>query len=133
MIRMSMPMIGPDEDESGILRAEAVGDHARVVIEMRDREFAGTSTDYFDAFCLARIELWRLQMIPYCYGASLQVYPSGMCRDMGSGLKAYKLTMGRKPERADLVDIFGFGHDIIPASVERQREFYADWVKSLTA
>jgi hypothetical protein len=69
-------------------------------------------------------------LIPFCYGASLNVYPSGMARDMGQGLKAYKLAMGRHAKREGLVEIFAEGPDVIPASVALQEQFWRDWLAS---
>jgi len=64
------------------------------------------------------------RLIPFCYGASLHVYPSGMARDMGGGLKAYKLVVGRHAKIDDLVEIFAKGLDVIPASVAAQEQFF---------
>jgi hypothetical protein len=85
-------------------------------------------SDYFEAFCQIRLELEKEGIIPFCYGASLNVYPSGMGRDMGAGLKAYKMEMGRHARIKDLVEIFGVGPDIKPASVQSQREFWEEWL-----
>jgi hypothetical protein len=65
-----------------------------------------------------------------CYGASLNVYPSGMGRDMGAGLMAYRTTIGKVPELADLVNIFDEGPDFIPATVAQQEEHYQEWLRS---
>ena len=51
-------------------------------------EFRGVGDDYFDAFCRIREQLAERRLIPICYGASRNVYPSGMCRDMGRGLSS---------------------------------------------
>ena len=72
--------------------------------------------------------LARDRLIPFCYGASSNVYPSGMARDMGRGLKAYKLVEGRHARMDDLVEIFTEGPDVIPASVDAQEQFYRDWL-----
>ena len=53
--------------------------------------YTATASDYFDAFCAIRRELEVQGILPLCYGASRNVYPSGMCRDMGRGLTGYKM------------------------------------------
>ena len=51
-----------------------------------------SADDAFEALCLIREELepqgWRLGVA----GAQLGVWPSGMSRDMGGGLTAYRMT-----------------------------------------
>lgn len=59
--------------------------------------------DAFEALCIVREELepygWRIGVA----GAQADVWPSGMARDQGGGLRAYRMT----PERVgDLVDTF---------------------------
>jgi len=72
-------------------------------------------------------------LLPFCYGASLNVFPSGMSRDMGLGLKAYRLTKGHQAFNKDLVSIFDAGPDVIPSFVVNQKEYYEDWIESLKA
>jgi hypothetical protein len=88
--------------------------------------------DYFEAFCRIREKLEADGIRPFCYGANRNVYPSGMSRDMGGGLMAYKLTLGQPSRSADLVNIFIVGLDVEPVSVSEQREFYLSWVASLS-
>jgi hypothetical protein len=49
---------------------------------------------------------------------------------MGQGLRAYKLVVGKHATRADLVDIFDEGTDVVPADVDTQEQFYRDWLGS---
>ena len=65
------------------------------------------------------------------YGGSRNVFPSGMSRDMGSGLKAYRLTLGSTGRLEDLVGIFETGPGIEPATVDEQRAFFREWVSSI--
>ncbi|MFP5247631.1 MAG: hypothetical protein ACLGH0_13145 [Thermoanaerobaculia bacterium] len=81
---------------------------------------SGTGPDYFDAFCRIREALAAHQILPLCYGASKYVYPSGMCRDMGLGRRAYNRKLGEKPTS---VDIFATGPDVEPVSVAEQRAY----------
>jgi hypothetical protein len=109
--------------------------HSRchVTFAYRGRAIEAEAADYFDALCQIRLELEKELLIPFCYGASLNVYPSGMGRDIGAGLKAYKMTMGKHARTHDLVHIFSEGPDIIPAFVSRQREFFEEWLNPLRA
>jgi hypothetical protein len=50
---------------------------------------------------------------------------------MGRGVKAYRFRIGQQATAADLVDIFAEGPDVIPASVDNQRQHYREWVASL--
>jgi hypothetical protein len=88
-----------------------------------------TSTDYFESFVNIRRELAKRNFYPLCYASSRNVWPSGMARDMGQGLAAYKLTMGSPA--VDLVHIFDSGPDIDPVTPEAQRAFSKVWAKSL--
>ena len=64
------------------------------------------AADFFACLCEFRREIeprgWRVA----CNGARRDAWPSGMARDMGSGLKVYRLR--RKPlGPADLLETFG--------------------------
>src|SRR5262249_46847005 len=104
-------------------------DECQIEFSYRGQTLKATATDFFEAFCEIRLELEKEKLIPFCYGASLNVYPSGMGRDMGAGLQAYKMTMGKHALSKDLVPIFSDGPDVIPAYVSAQREFFEDWLK----
>src|SRR5262249_73940 len=104
-----------------------------VTFQYRGRSLSASAEDFFEALAQVRIQLEPDHLIPFCYGASLNVFPSGMSRGMGSGLKAYRLTMVRQALTNDLVFIFDSGPDVIPASVARQKEYFDDWIESLRA
>ena len=90
----------------------------------------GSAFDFFEALCQIREQLVALKLAPLCYGASLNVYPSGMMRDMGMGLSAYKQTIGEKATRESAVRIFDTGPDIEPSTVADQKAFHENWRKS---
>jgi len=92
--------------------------------------FNATASDYFEALCMIRRQLEPFGIRPACYGASLNVFPSGMARDMGGGLHAYRLTLGQAGRIEDLVSIFETGEDIQPATVEEQSAFHDSWLNS---
>lgn len=52
-----------------------------------------------------------------------------MSRDMGQGLKAYKIDIGSQV--GHLVSIFDDGSDVIPSKVDMQEEFAREWFDSL--
>jgi len=126
-------LIGGTDDETATLTADERDEVCHITFEYRGRSISASAEDFFDALSQVRIQLEPERLIPFCYGASLNVFPSGMSRSMGSGLKAYRLTMGRQALAKDQVLIFDSGADVIPASVARQKEFFDDWIKSLKA
>lgn len=123
-------LIGGKDDEVATLTTEPRDGLCLITFRYRDRIIEASATDYFEAFAQIRLQLEPERLIPFCYGASLNVFPSGMARDMGSGLSAYRLTIGRRASRDDLVRIFDSGHDVIPSSVANQKQHYDDWIQS---
>lgn len=121
-----------DSDGCGraLLSFDEGGDACRVQLEYQGRTLIGDGGDFFDALCAVRQHLEERGALLDCYGASLNVFPSGMSRDMGRGLKAYKLTLGQRGRMQDLVRIFDTGPDVQPATVASQREFFDVWLKS---
>lgn len=126
-------LIGGDDDEVATVVKSPRDGLCHIAFTYRGRTIEESASDYFEAFCRIRMRLEEEKLIPFCYGASLNVYPSGMCRDMGAGSVAYRLTLGQKPARTDLVPIFGEGPDVIPASVAMQKQFHNDWLSGKTA
>lgn len=123
-------LVGGDDDEQITLHTETVGNACRLIGHFRAQSIAVEATDYFGALqTLRRRVLEPKGLIPFCYGASLDVWPSGMSRDMGLGLRAYRIKLGEPGGRS--VDIFSEGPDVIPASVAAQEEFARDWIASL--
>ena len=124
-------LIGGDEDEKAVLTTESVDRKCKLTFSYRDKVISAQEHDYFGAFCVIRKQLEEERLIPFCYGASLNVYPSGMCRDMGSGMVAYKTEIGQRASRDNLVKIFDQGHDVIPSSVIQQKEHFEQWLQSI--
>jgi hypothetical protein len=113
----------------GLLRLDEK--HDTLTLDYAGGRLEVVNGDYFEAFSCIREKLEAEGLRPFCYGASQNVYPSGMSRDMGGGLRAYKLTLGQPGRIADLVDIFSTGPDAMPVPVAEQREFYSRWLESL--
>ena len=121
-------LIGGEDDEEALFTLYEYASTCRLSCNYRGKQIEAAATDFFDALCKIRTQLWEERLIPFCYGASLNVYPSGMGRDMGRGLKAYQMTKGKHATIADLVDIFAEGPDVIPATIETQKEFWEEWL-----
>jgi hypothetical protein len=113
----------------GVLRLDEGKDI--LTLEYMGRRLEAADEDYFEAFCRIRENLEAEGLRPLCYGASRNVCPSQMSRQMGGGIRAYKLTLGQPGRIADLVDIFAAGEDMDPVSVTEQREFHDCWLASL--
>lgn len=131
MNEYTIHLIGGEEGEIAKITSETTEDNCKVEFHYRGKTISSEDFDCFSAFSRIREILEKEDLIPFCYGASLNVYPSGMCRDMGRGKIAYKNKMGRQTSRDDLVPIFEEGADVIPASVKNQREYFEEWLESL--
>ncbi len=92
------------------LDEEADGDLCRLNFQYPGGELTAEASDYFQAMCRIRLDLEKAGWRPVCYGASRNVYPSGMCRDMGRGLKAYRCQLGQPATLDDLVSTRRPGH-----------------------
>lgn len=128
-----VPLLGLDGFYlmSTVVATETDNDDCRIAMISDDLRLEASAGDYFEAFCKIRIELWKNQLLPDCYGAHLRAFPSGMSRSMGGGLKLYRLTLGKQALTKDMVHLFDTGKDVIPATVEDQRRFFDDWILSL--
>ncbi|URF03836.1 hypothetical protein [Cupriavidus campinensis] len=127
MIQHEIPVIGGEDGEVVLITQFELDDECGLNCVFRGRAIEALEGDYFDALCEIRKILESENIIPFCYGASLNVYPSAMARQMGEGLRAYRLTMGVPSSQDQLVQIFDQGPDIIPASVSHQEQFYREW------
>lgn len=130
MAERKVQVVGGDDDEQIVLLDERVGATCRLTCLVRGETVVVDESDFFRALqTIRRRGLQPKGLIPFCYGASLNVWPSGMARDMGLGLKAYRMEMGRPA--TELVDIFAEGSDVIPSLVAEQDAFARDWFASL--
>ena len=115
---MTAGSLGIQVMREGIVRDAAVSwrfeEPFSWVVEVRGSGFGtaeARADDAFEALCLVREELepfgWRIGVA----GAQIDVWPSGMARDQGGGLRAYRMT---SESVGDLVDTFA---PVDPASV----------------
>ncbi len=122
-------LIGGDDDEKIQIIDEHIGSTCRIICEVRGETFTADETDFFKALSTVRRRALEPKgLIPFCYGASLNVWPSAMARDMGLGRSAYILDAGVPVMK--LVGIFDTGSDVIPARVDQQEEYAKEWFRS---
>ncbi len=94
---------------------------------MKQSPFGGS--DLFSAFLSLREDLEKYGGRLLCAGARVNVWPSGMSRSMGGGLKAYVMVLGRPA--TEKVDIFDEAILEQIGTVGEQRHFHDNWCKSL--
>jgi len=92
-------------------------------------------SDYFVSLNKLRDWVYEWEYLyPMCKGSLINVYPSRMSRQMSKGIKAYNLTLGKQTKENDLIDIFD-SVDISQtdnlSTVQEQKEYYINWIKSL--
>jgi hypothetical protein len=124
----SVRLVGGADGERATFEVSDVEGRCLLVCRYRDKTITSEESDFFESLVSIRRQLQPYGLIPYCYGASLNVFPSGMGRDVGRGLKAYKMTVGKHANLVDLVGIFDEGPDVVPADVEAQEQFFRDWL-----
>lgn len=105
-----------------------------VLIELayNEKKLSCESDNFFSALVKVRTELEAENLFIACNGAAENVYPSSMQLSMGSGRKAYKLTLGHQPRLVDVVDIFGQEKELTIAGIREQAKYYERWLASLT-
>ena len=102
------------------------GRECYVRISCGEESSGASAPDFFAAFGLARKPLEARGYRFVCYGASKDVWPSGMARDVGLGLKAYRIAIGEKA--GPLVSIFESGEDVVVCAAEEQEAFVWEWL-----
>ena len=99
-----------------------------VSIKVGDRRSKGKQSDFFDALEEARLPFEKDGYRLLCYGASLNVFPSGMGRSCTSGKEAYQFNLKNIKKTKGSKFIFDTGKDIVPATVKEQRTFFQKWM-----
>jgi hypothetical protein len=87
--------------------------------------------DYFECLLKLRDQLEPLGYRFLVNGARRNAWPSGMARDMGAGVTAYLLELGKHGERFPSVRIFEPADEVEIALVDEQRAFHDSWLKEL--
>ncbi len=129
MKEYTIQLFGGDDGEAARIRSSSQDGLCTVRLDYRGKSIEASASDYFEALAGVRLKLEPENLIPICYGASLDVFPSGMCRDMSAGLMAYRLKPRKSPDTQDLVCIFETGPEVKPSSVAEQRKFFEKWLK----
>ncbi|MFH0300063.1 hypothetical protein AAFX91_23090 [Bradyrhizobium sp. 31Argb] len=91
---------------------------------------AESEEDFFEALRQLRLDLEKTGALLYCFGASENVYPSGMQKSMGPAILAYKMRLGAPALQRDIVNIFKADETVIPSTVEQQERFRQRWIES---
>lgn len=99
--------------------------------ELGYRWFEGK--DLFDSFCKLRLVLESQGFRILCNGARIDSYPSPMSRNMCGGAKLYKMTIGQRVERKDLLRIFDKADIESVGTVDEQKAYFKKWRKSLNS
>jgi hypothetical protein len=97
------------------------------------RVLTGEGGDYFDALVALRRQLESERILIRVNGACRDVWPSGMSRNIGGGLKAYRMHLGLQARMADLVPIFEYSVGSEPTTIAEQEHFRDQWFASLAA
>lgn len=96
--------------------------HSTVTVSLLGVEHSATADDAFEALSLVRAALDREGWLLGVQGARVDVWPSGMARQQGGGMRAYRLRRGRRPRSDDLVDVFAPADERL-GTVDAQRAF----------
>lgn len=101
-----------------------------ITLEWNGKTFAGRAEEgFFHALRSLRLELEKDKILLHCFGASEDVYPSGMQVSFG-GTKAYRRRLGAPALLKDVVDIFASDDSVKPATVAQQEKFRERWLAS---
>ena len=107
-----------------------IEDGINLKIEIKNVIYFSKGDSIFDSIVELRKKLESKDIYLLCNASVVNIYPSPMQKDFG-GTKAYKLQMGKQAVLADVVDIFDYNSELKIGSVEEQKKFYENWLKSL--
>ncbi|OOF48005.1 hypothetical protein BKK54_11290 [Rodentibacter genomosp. 1] len=88
-----------------------------------------TKDNFFE--CLSEFKFCYPNIILFCKGYKINVYPSRMFIQMGMGLKAYEMELGEQATFDNVVSLFDYEEHDLTSSVELQKEYYFKWLNSL--
>ncbi len=93
--------------------------------------FQSEAEDLFEAFTNIRKQLRSKEIVLLCNGSRRNIYPSPMLRQSGGGKMAYLLRLGVPARKEDIVNIFDPVEISDISTIEKQNEFYDQWLNSL--
>ncbi|WFP74832.1 hypothetical protein [Mesorhizobium sp. WSM4906] len=127
-------LIGGDTggNEPAVFTLQDVGTRCRLTCSYRNKVIEAEEDDYFEALCQIRKQLEVEGILPFCYGASYNVFPEGTVTGMSRGLVVCKVKKGERPRESDLVNIFDEGYDVVPVFVHMQQQFWDSWLASVS-
>jgi hypothetical protein len=126
-------LVGGENPIKAVFSVEEENNGYTLRCEYANRTIAAKADDLFDALCEIRRVLAQDNLFPFCYGSSMNVFPSGMSREMSGGLLAYRMEKGKQARTEDIVSIFAAGDDVRVTTVEDQHQFYCNWLASLAS
>jgi hypothetical protein len=130
LLEYKIRLIGGEKGEIAEVTCEDRGRRCHIAVRYRDEKIEESASDFFNALCQVRVRLERQGLNLFCYGSSVQVRPSGLGRDMGLGMQAYRFAIGKHARISNLVCIFDEGPDITLATVAQQDAFFEEWLKT---
>ncbi|MCP1500675.1 hypothetical protein J2Y86_005382 [Pseudomonas migulae] len=87
-----------------------------------------TDTNFYKCFGNVRKDNPHIQFL--CKGSKINVHPSSMSTQMTLGVKAYELTLEKKPSLDDLIYIFDYEENNLTNDPNEQEEFFKKWIAS---
>jgi len=112
---------------------EAAEPMCRLALSFNGNHVSASGPDFFEALLSLRGQIEPGGIRLNVYGASRNVWPSGMSRSMGLGQTAYRMTKGKQALTRDLVNIFATGPDVEAVTIAEQEQFKNEWFASLGA
>lgn len=119
------------EVEAVLKEVSDIDDNCLLTINIPNHVIEIKSDNFFS--CLYKIKEKYPNILIYCKGYKVNVYPSRMAAQMSSGLVAYELEMGRQAKRTDIVRIFDFEDSNLTSSNKEQKDFYIEWLSSFSS
>ena len=127
-------VVGPSGTEHARATFAPVGGKCHLELSLEDgRRVSADEIDYFECLLSVRRQLEHQRRVVICQGARRDVWPSGMARDMGVGLRAYVLTVGKHPTQDDVVEIFDPAEQSSVGTVAEQEHHFEEWQSSQRA
>ena len=83
--------------------------------------------------CLAKIRADFSHIKFLCKGAKINVKPSRMASQMGAGLVAYEMTLGKQATNENIVHLFDYEEENLTNNPQEQIDFFKKWLASLGA
>ena len=120
------------DDEQAVFTLHDAGTRCKLSCSYRNKVIEAEEDDYFEALCQIRRQLEVEGILPFCYGASCNIFPEGTVTEMSRGLVVCKVKAGERPKKSDLVNIFDEGYDVVPVFVSMQQQFWDSWLASVS-